>query len=68
MIEPKSYKIGSGIFDIAKNLVGKTVNLSLAKKVINSANTKNLKRALDSEIGKELKKVCCRESPKALSQ
>ena len=47
---------GSGIFDIAKNLFKKTANSALARKVINSATTKNLQRAVDSEIGKEIKR------------
>ena len=56
VIESKSCRKGSGLFDIARNLIGKTANSSLAKKVINSATTKNLQRVLDSEIGKELQK------------
>ncbi len=56
VFETKSCRKGSGLLDIAKNLFSKTANSSLAKKVINSATTKNLKKALDSEIGKELQK------------
>ena len=56
VIESKSCRKGSGIFDIARNLIRKTANSSLAKKVIKSGATKNLQRALDSEIGKELQK------------
>ena len=56
VIETKSCRKGSGLFDIAKSLINKTANSTLAKKVINSATTNNLKRALDSEIGKELQK------------
>ena len=56
IIETQSCRKGSGLLDIAKNLFKKTVKSSLAKKVINSATTKNLQKALDSEIGKELQK------------
>ncbi len=56
VFETKSYKKVSGLFDIAKNLIGKAANSTLAKKVINSATAKNLKKALDSELGKELQK------------
>lgn len=59
VIEPKSTsprKVGSGLFDIARNLINKTANSTLARKVINSATTKNLQRAVDSEIGKEIKR------------
>ena len=52
----KSGSSGSGLFDIAKNLINKTANSALARKVINSATTKNLQRAVDSEIGKEIKR------------
>ncbi len=56
VFEGKSCTKGSGVLDIARNLFKKTANSSLAKKVINSATTKNLQKALDSEIGKELQK------------
>ena len=47
---------GSGIFNIASNLLQKTANSGLAKKVINSTTTQNLKRAANSTLGKELQK------------
>ena len=50
-IEPK-YVVGGGIFDIARKLTNSTV----AKKIISSTATKNLKRAADSAIGQEIKK------------
>ena len=50
-IEPK-YVIGGGIFDIARKLT----NSTLAKKIISSTATKNLKRAANSAIGQEITK------------
>ena len=58
-IEPK-YVVGRGIFDIAKKLTNSTV----AKKIMNSAATEILKRATDSALRQELKKVCYQESQK----
>ena len=55
IIETKTYHKGSGLFDIAKNIFQKTTNSALAKKVINSATTGNLKRAANSAVGKEIK-------------
>ena len=54
-IEPK-FKTGASIFDVAKKFVQKSSNSALAKKVLNSTTTKNLKRAADSAVGKEIKK------------
>ena len=53
---PPKYETGSGIFDIAKKLIQKTASTDIGKKVLDSATTKNLKRAADSTIGKELTK------------
>jgi hypothetical protein len=47
---------GSGIFDVAKNIIQKSSNSAIAKKVLNSATAKNLKRAADSAVGQEIKK------------
>ena len=47
---------GSGIFDIAKNLLQKSSSAAIAKKVINSTTANNLKRAANSAVGKELQK------------
>ena len=68
-IEPKYLPSGSGIFDIARSIIQKSSNSTLAKKllnsstaknlkrtVLNSATAKNLKRAADSAIGQEIKK------------
>ena len=55
-IPPKYETTGSGILDIAKKLVQKTASTEIGKKVLDSATTKNLKRAADSAIGKELTK------------
>ena len=56
IIDKLSHHKGSGLFDIAKNLIQKTTNSALAKKVINSATTGNLKRAANSAVGKEIQK------------
>ena len=56
VIETKTNHKGSGLFDIAKNIFQKTTNSALAKKVINSATTGNLKRAANSALGKEIQK------------
>lgn len=53
---PPKFKRGSGIFDIAKKIVEKSANSNIGQKVLNSATTKNLKRAADSAIGQEIKK------------
>ena len=47
---------GSGIFDAVKNIIRKSSNSAIARKVINSVTKKNLKRAADSALGKEIKK------------
>ena len=47
---------GSGIFDIAKNIIQKSSNSAIAKKVIKSATAQNLKKAANSTVGKEIKK------------
>lgn len=47
---------GQGIFDIGKRIIQKSANSAIGRKVLNSATTKNLKRAADSAIGKEIKK------------
>ena len=44
--------VGGGIFDVAK----KFTNSTIARKIINSTATKNLKRAADSALGQEIKK------------
>lgn len=54
-IEPKFVR-GAGIFDVAKKIIQKSSNSAIGKKVLNSATTKNLKRAADSAIGQEIKK------------
>ena len=56
IIEAKNYHKGSGLFDIAKNIFQKTTNSALAKKVINSATTVNLKRAANSAVRKGIRK------------
>ena len=56
VIDTKTYHKGSGLFDVAKNIFQKTTNSALAKKVINSATTGNLKRAANSAVGKEIQK------------
>ena len=47
---------GSGIFDIARNIIKKSSQSALAKKVINSATSKNLQKAINSSVGQEVKK------------
>ena len=56
---------GHGIFDIAKNLLGKTAKSTLGKKVLQSsvgkkvlktATVKNLTKAANSKLGKKLQK------------
>ena len=47
---------GTGIFDIAKNIIQKTSKSAIAKKVLNSATTKNLQKAANSALGQEVKK------------
>ena len=56
VIDTLSHHKGSGVFDIAKNIFQKTSNSALAKKVISSATTGNLKRAANSALGKEIQK------------
>ena len=53
---PPKFQKGSGIFDFAKKIVEKSANSDVGQKVLNSATTKNLKRAADSAIGQEIKK------------
>ena len=53
---PPKYETGSGIFDIAKKLIEKSTSSAIGKKVLSSATASNLKRAANSEIGKELTK------------
>ena len=55
-IESKYSPKGRGLFDIGRKILQKSSNSAIAKKVLNSATTKNLKRAADSAIGKEIKK------------
>ena len=55
-IEPKYIPSGKGIFDIGRKIIQKSSNSALAKKVLNSATTKNFKKAANSAIGKEIKK------------
>ena len=61
-IEPKFPELkysygGLGIFNIAKKLISKTSYSAIAKKIINSATTKNLQKAANSTIGQEIKKT-----------
>ncbi len=57
IVESKNIvKKGAGLFDVAKSILGKASNSALAKKVINSTTTSNLKRAANSALGKELQK------------
>lgn len=53
-IPPKYIVSGSGLLDFTKKLVEK--GTTVGKKVINSTAAKNLKRAADSSIGKEIQK------------
>lgn len=48
-------KYGSGIFsNIAQKIIQKSSNSALAKKVINSATSKNFQKAANSALGKQL--------------
>ena len=62
-IEPK-YVIGGGIFDIARKLT----NSTLAKKIISSTATKNLKRAANSTLAKTATKNLKRAADSAIGQ
>ena len=56
-IEPKYLpSSGKGLFDIGKKIIQRSANSALAKKILSSATTKNLKKAADSAIGQEIKK------------
>ena len=45
---------GSGLFGLFQNIVKKSANSALAKKVINSATKENFKKAANSALGKQL--------------
>ena len=45
---------GSGLYSLAANLIKRTANSTLAKKIINSSTTQGLKRAANSSVGKQL--------------
>ena len=62
-IEPK-YVVGGGIFDIARKLTNSTV----AKKIISSTATKNLKRAANSTLAKTATKNLKRAANSAIGQ
>ena len=53
---PSKFEKGGGIFDIAKKIMEKTASSNIGKKVLSGATTKNLKRAANSAIGKEITK------------
>lgn len=46
---------GSGIFDIAKNLIKKTSESAIGKKVLSSATSQNIQKLANSSVGKEIK-------------
>ena len=53
--KPKYVYGGSGFFDIAKNLLQKTANSRIGKKVLNPTTATNLKKAVNSPLGQEIK-------------
>ena len=64
MLDIESKYVGDGIFDIVK----KVTNSSLAKKLINSASTKNLKRVADSALNSSAAKHLKRAAESSLGQ
>ena len=50
----RQYIYGGSIFSIASNILRKTANSGIAKKIINSSATQGLKKVATSEIGKQL--------------
>ena len=57
MLVIQSKYVGEGIFsNIAQKLIQKSSNSALAKKVINSATSKNFQKAANSALGKQLQK------------
>lgn len=53
LVFKSKYRRGDGLFDVIKNVVKRTANTGIAKKIINSATKENLSKIANSSLGKQ---------------